>query len=166
MRNRRSIRMPGYDYGQPGVYYVSIGTHRAWPILGHREGARVVRGPLGRLAEACWIRLPEHFPGMRLDLYSVMPNHLHGLIVILAAGSGPQREAFGQPTRHTVPTMVRSFKAATTRMWREMSGRPDAVIWQGRYLERVIRSRRELASMRVFVRDNLLWHRLCDRDSW
>jgi hypothetical protein len=40
------------------------------------------------------------------------------------------------------------------------------VIWQGRYLERIVRNRQELASLRCFVRDNQLWHRLCDQDTW
>jgi hypothetical protein len=129
-------------------------------------GNRIRLSELGQLVDRLWQTLPEHYPGLRLDLHQVMPTHFHGILMIIQPGQSRQCEAFGAPTRQTLPTMIRGFKAACTREWRRGPGRPDDVIWQGRFLERVIRSRRELSSMRALVGDNVLWHRLCDRDTW
>jgi putative transposase len=164
--DRRTIRLQGFDYGQQGVYYVSICTRQGQPLLGRLCRGRVVATELGLLVERTWRELPVHFPGARLDQFRILPNHLHGIVVIITQPTRGQAEAYGSPTRQSLPTMIRSFKAACTRDWRRQTGRSAEVIWQGRYLERVIRSRRELASLRTFIRDNLLWHRLQDRDSW
>lgn len=166
MQHRKLIRLPGFDYGQRGVYYVSIGTRLGRPLLGRRAGNQVVLSALGLLAQSLWRELPRHAPGVRMDVHVVMPTHIHGILVFTLPGSTGQHEAFGRPTRNSLPTLVRGFKAAVTREWRRISGRDDLCIWQSRYLERVVRSRQELASMRCFVRDNLLWHRLCDGDYW
>lgn len=163
---RRTIRLPHFDYSQRGVYYVSIPTRRAQPLLGRLMRNEVVLSDAGLLAECIWRSLPEHFPGLRLDVFRIMPTHLHGILVIRDQPWDGQFEAFSRPTRHSLPTMIRCFKGACTRDLRRRTGVPDLVLWQGRYLERVIRNRTELASIRVFVRDNPLFHRLCDRMKW
>jgi len=166
MHNRKSIRLRGFDYSQRGVYYVSIATHGGEALLGHARRNQITLSALGLLADRFWRELPRHAAGLRLDHYRILPNHLHGLLVLTQPPPDARPEAFGHPTANSLPTVVRGFKAAVTREWRRCCGNEDAVVWQGRYLERVVRSRQELVSMRCFVRDNLLWHRLCDRDHW
>jgi putative transposase len=166
MNARKSLRLRGFDYSQRGVYYVSICTHLGLPLLGHTVGNRIVLGALGHLVDRLWRDLPRHAAGLRLDAFLVLPSHVHGILVLTQPPVSPQREAFGQPTRNSLPTIVRGFKAAVTREWRRQSGVENSPVWQSRYVERVVRSRQELTSMRCFVRDNLLWHRLSDRDPW
>jgi REP element-mobilizing transposase RayT len=72
--HRRSIRLPGYDYRSAGAYFVTICTHQ-------RE--LLFEDPvLRRVAEALWLRIPRHFPHVQLDAWVVMPNHVHGILVI------------------------------------------------------------------------------------
>jgi hypothetical protein len=163
---RRSIRLRGFDYSQPGVYYVAISTRNAQPVLGRLVKGRVILSNTGLLVERIWRTLPEHYPCLRLDLYHIMPTHLQGILVIRDQPWTGQQEAFSRPTRSSLPTMIRCFKAACTRELRCITGDPRQILWQGRYLERVIRNRAELASLRAFVRDNPLWHRLGDREHW
>lgn len=166
MHSRKHIRLSGFDYSQPGVYYISINAWQGLPLFGSQFGLHVVPSQLGELVDALWRELPRHAAGLRLDVFRIMPSHLHGIVVLRGSQGPPQREAFGHPTRNTIPTIVRGFKGAVTREWRRLHGDAPVEVWHGRYLERVIRSREELAAMRCFVRLNPLWHRLSDRDPW
>jgi putative transposase len=79
---RRSIRLKGYDYAQPGAYFVTICTANRQPILGEIVNGAMRLSAAGNNVEQEWRRLVRHFPNIRLDAYVIMPNHLHGIIVI------------------------------------------------------------------------------------
>jgi putative transposase len=72
--HRRSIRLPGYDYRQPGAYFVTICTYQGEPLFDDPV--------LKRVAETLWQRIPRHFPHVQLDAWVVMPNHLHGILIL------------------------------------------------------------------------------------
>jgi len=80
--NRRSIRLKGYDYTQPGAYFVTICTREQECLLGNMENGTMVLSEFGRIVERCWCTLPRHFPNIELDAFVVMPNHIHGIIII------------------------------------------------------------------------------------
>jgi putative transposase len=127
--HRRSIRLPNYDYSQPGAYYVTI---VAW----HREClfGEVVEGEMkltkfGLVARQQWEKLPKRFPNIELGAFVIIPNHLHGIILIMngrgTAGNrnghdgessrrAPTREQFQKPVKGSVPTIVRSYKSAVS----------------------------------------------------
>jgi len=165
MHARRSLRLPGFDYSQPGVYYVSLGACEGRALFGVRRGGRVEPSELGRFILGQWEELPLRHPYLRVDVHGLQPTHLHGLLVWRTGRGHGIPEAFGKPTRESLPTVMRLFKAGVTRDWRAQGGQPRD-IWQSRYLERVVRGPRELADLRTFIRCNTLFHRLCDRDSW
>jgi putative transposase len=71
---RRSIRLRDYDYAQAGAYFITICTQRR--ALWFQQAA------IRTIAEQCWSAIPEHFPLVELDEWIVMPNHVHGIIVI------------------------------------------------------------------------------------
>ncbi len=166
MHDRHTIRLQGFDYSQTGAYYLSIGTHESRPLLGRIQGQQVILSELGLFVAEHWSRLPGHHAQVRLDAFQVLPTHVHGILFITKQSRPGRPEGFSRPVSQSLSTLVRGFKAACTRDWRRRGSEPVGRIWQGRYLERVIRSRQELAGLRCFVRDNLLWHRLCDRDHW
>jgi putative transposase len=84
--HRRSIRLKGYDYSRPGAYFVTLCTWNRECLFGEVVDGVVRLYPLGRMVEAEWKRLPRQFPNIRLDAFVVMPNHLHGIIVISESG--------------------------------------------------------------------------------
>jgi len=71
---RRSIRLHGYDYTQPGAYFVTVCTHDRACLFDHP----VVRA----VVDASWRAIPRHFPQVTLDAYVIMPNHLHGILIM------------------------------------------------------------------------------------
>jgi putative transposase len=73
--HRRSIRLWGYDYAKPGAYFVTIVTHNRKMLFDDPVFRQVV--------ETMWQRIPRHSPHVELDEWVVMPNHVHGVIVIV-----------------------------------------------------------------------------------
>ena len=78
---RRAIRLRGYDYTQQGAYFVTICTWGRLCALGDVVDSEMVLSDAGQLAQAAWQALPQHYPGVRLDAWVIMPNHVHGIIV-------------------------------------------------------------------------------------
>jgi putative transposase len=166
--HRQSIRRLGYDYAQAGVYFVTICTQER-ALFCEDEGVKAI-------AERCWLAIPEHFPMVDLDGWVVMPNHIHGLIVIGGregdgrCGPGVQLNAptevnrpglrpsvgrsFPQvsPHRDTLAVVVRTYKGAvTTACRREGFG---WFAWQRNYYDRILRSDRELENIRRYIFEN------------
>lgn len=79
---RRSVRMRTYDYATAGVYFVTICTNGKKCILGRVHDDKVALSRIGATVDECWRAIREHRAGVELDAYVVMPNHLHGLIIL------------------------------------------------------------------------------------
>ena len=82
VHRRRSVRLRGYDYSQAGAYFVTIVTQDRVCLFGDVVGDTMQLNGAGRMARAAWEGLPRRFPGVGLDTFVVMPNHVHGIIVI------------------------------------------------------------------------------------
>jgi len=98
--NRRSVRMKGYDYSQPGEYFVTICSAECREVFGSIVGGEVRLNSWGRAVQSCWEAIPSHFPRVELDEYAVMPDHLHGLIAIVGeadTGGGACCDVGGSP---------------------------------------------------------------------
>lgn len=81
-RNRRTIRLRTYDYTWAGAYFVTIVIQDRARLLGNLIGDQVRLGHAGRMVLDAWLRLPERFGTIRLDAFVVMPNHVHGIVVL------------------------------------------------------------------------------------
>ena len=86
--HRRSIRLRDYDYTQNGAYFVTICTHEKRCMFGRVVTDEMVINEWGRIVQSCWDETPAHFPMVELDAFVVMPNHVHGVIVIVNDGTG------------------------------------------------------------------------------
>ena len=81
-RRRKSIRLPGFDYSQPGAYFITVCTRNRASILGNVTEGKLRLSAAGRLAQAVWEELPQHYPHVHLDAWTVMPNHVHGIAIL------------------------------------------------------------------------------------
>ncbi|MEX0787318.1 MAG: hypothetical protein WD040_00825, partial [Anaerolineales bacterium] len=84
---RRSIRLRGFDYGQPGAYFVTICTQGRACVLSDIVLGEVYLRPLGEVVDECWRNIPIHFPHVTLDLHVVMPDHIHGILHFIGRGT-------------------------------------------------------------------------------
>ena len=117
--HRRSIRLRGYDYTQAGAYFVTIVTQDRAPLFGDVVAGGMQLNDAGRMVEQEWLNLPDRFPSIELDAFVVMPNHVHGIIVIgdpaiidapdVGAGLVPALESAPDttPPNTTVDSIVR-----------------------------------------------------------
>jgi hypothetical protein len=80
---RKIIRLKGHDYSQPGAYFITVCTKDRMHLYGEVDGEEMLVNPIGKIVEGCWNELPDHYPNVQLDGFVVMPNHVHGIIVIL-----------------------------------------------------------------------------------
>jgi putative transposase len=172
--NRHSIRMKGYDYSLPGAYFVILISFHTEYLFGEVKNGELLQSDIRGLIKDCWMGLPIFFEHIRLDEQVLMPNHLHGIIIIdTALGKG---EAFSdiEPIeveaesenasplrpRGTQPgllgAIIQNFKSVSTRMANKRYFEPGNKIWQRDYYERIIRNERGLNAIRQYIRDNPL----------
>ena len=107
--HRRSVRLKGYGYTRAGAYFVTIVTRNRECLFGAVEAGNIRLSPSGEVVDQCLGELKQHFPGLTLDIYVVMPNHLHAVLVLPdRAGRGP----FGPCQRRGEALAQRSFDIA------------------------------------------------------
>jgi len=161
--HRRSVRLRGYDYAQPGAYFVTICTHERECLLGEIVDGEMVLNEYGHIVRACWEVIADHFPHVTLDTFVIMPNHVHGIIMIDSPVGA--RHASPLPSDVTPPrgpkggsvgAIVGSFKSAVTRRINEMRGTPGMTIWQRNYYEHIIRDEDDLHDIRRYILENPL----------
>ena len=79
---RRSIRLKGYDYTRPGAYFITVCTKDRASLFGQVVDDEMRLNELGKIVCNTWNDLPNHVSHIELDAFVVMPNHVHGIIVI------------------------------------------------------------------------------------
>ena len=158
--HRRSIRLKNYDYSQPGGYFITICTQNRECYFGHIKNGSVVLSPMGEMAHHLWLEIPRHFDHVKIDAFIVMPNHVHGILMIhdnYRRGTtcrAPPYEKFGNPRPGSIPTVVRSYKSAVTR-WCHKNGY-EYFQWQRNYYEHIIRNGKGLNDIKYYVINNPL----------
>ncbi len=80
--DRRSIRLRGYDYSQPGAYFITICTETRKCLFGEISDGGILLSAFGRIVDEEWHRTIQIRPTVVLDAFSIMPNHVHGIIVL------------------------------------------------------------------------------------
>ena len=143
--NRRSIRLPGFDYSSQGAYFVTIVANNRRCAFGEIVGEHLKTTKLGRMVEEEWLVTAQVRPGVELEAFVLMPNHMHG---ILCLPSPRSTDGSG-----SLATTVRGFKAAVTRRYRREASEPDAVVWQRNYYD-IIRDDDDWNAIHAYIEDN------------
>jgi putative transposase len=169
---RRSIRLPGYDYSQAGAYFVTVCTQDHQCLFGRIEGEVMRLNRVGEIAEQCWQAIHVHFADVDLDVFVVMPNHVHGIIVIADVGAPNVRATHASPLRQggdtavggaevpqgpkrrSVGAIIGSYKSAVSKGIHEIGGASGPAIWQRNYFEHIIRNDVALNRIRQYILDN------------
>ncbi len=172
--NRKSIRFMGYDYTLAGAYFVTIISFRRVCNFGEIEKGEVNYSKIGQVIFDCWQNIPEKFSYVKLDEFTLMPNHLHGILWLLEhRGKG---EAFSAVTdirrqsksenasplrpkgtrSRSLSAVMQNYKSVSTRMVNRKFFKPGNKIWQRNFHDRIIRNNRELNAIRQYIIDNPL----------
>ncbi|CAN5823278.1 transposase [soil metagenome] len=168
---RKNLRLPTYDYRQPGAYFITICTHDISNLFGRVIDTKVELNPLGEIVREEWVKTAEIREQVRLDAFVVMPNHFHGILLIDAidpterhgvpsvathrvagTGDGPQRRR--GPAKGSVGSIVGQFNSQSARRINLRRGTPGASVWKRNYYEHVVRSDRSLERIREYIDGN------------
>ena len=170
MHHRRSIRLQEYDYSQNGYYYVTICTKHFIKYFGEIKNGEMKLNNIGKIVKQCWDDLPNHYENCILDEFVIMPNHVHGIIVIdnvnanVVVGAGlkpaPTKPAPTKPAptgdhlkRYGLFEIIRAFKTFSARKIND-SQNLFRFQWQRNYYERIIRNEIELFIKRRYIINN------------
>jgi putative transposase len=166
--HRRSIRLKGYDYTQPGAYLVTICTKDRLCLFGEVVDGEMRLNPWGEIVREEWLKTAQIRPYVRLheDEFVVMPNHVHGIIWIMdddVVGAWRRRaptadhdatlERFGAP--YPVPFLPLSVRSNPPhKRINALRNTPGVPIWQRNYYEHIIRNEDALNRIRQYIVDN------------
>ena len=153
---RKPMRLRSYDYNQAGYYFITICTAARHqnilsaivPAVGaitNRPPVQLALTPWGAAAERAILEIPRRYPGVTVDCYVIMPDHIHMLLVNQPAG--PDGRQIAAPT--SISTVIQQMKRAVSLA----AGQP---IWQKSYYDHVIRTPADLEETRRYIANNPL----------
>lgn len=156
--HRRSIRLRGYDYSQPGLYFITIVTQQRICCLGAVNDGIFLPNDAGKMLETYWLALPLRYPSICMDAYQLMPNHLHGIIRILEPMVFPQAtDSSGKNV--ALGHMLGAFKSEATNAYirgvNEQGWPPfNKKLLQRNYWEHIIRDEEEYLRICRYMANN------------
>ena len=165
IHHRRSLRLKGYDYSQTGAYYVTLVLERKLCLFGEVVGTEMQLNEAGKMVCGIWEALPNRFPTITIDIFIVMPNHLHGIIIInqhtdhKSTVGASLVDAQSEDALPALGTVIGAYKSLTTveytRGVKTMKWTPfPRRLWQRNYYEHVIRNDNSLNHIRQYIINN------------
>ena len=168
--HRRSIRLEGYDYSLAGAYFVTLCAHRRACLFGEVVEGVMEWSHYGQVAAACWRALGRYDAAVSLDVFILMPNHLHGIISLsdpaadTGADIGRGEEAAAQPAlkaTRSFPPLRPGSRRPRTRRGMVGKGRPRGT--QPGSLGAIIHTYKAESTRRINrmmgARENHIWQR-------
>lgn len=154
MNNRQSIRLKGYDYSQPGYYFITLCTQNRAHRFGKISDGVMRLTTMGQIVTNEWNQLITRFDNITLDAFVVMPNHVHGIITVgvpLAGTLPPRGTAVGD--------IVGAYKSLCVNKILKWINKNDpsmrlGQLWQRNYWEHIIRNQQALENIRQYIRNN------------
>lgn len=181
--HRKSIRLKGYNYSQNGAYFVTICTDKWFCLFGNIEKGEIQLNKYGEIVFEEWQQSSTIRKEIELDEFTIMPNHIHGIVIINnvtnapqtvgAKGTSPDTNSHAQqakgpsplqrPTFRMKPKSLSSFmsgfKSSVTKRINILRNTPGAPMWQRNYYEHIIRNEYRLNRIREYIINNpLKWH--------
>lgn len=149
-QRRKRLRAQGFDYAEPGAYFVTVCVDRMEHRFGHVHDGCVHLNEAGALILGVWTRIPSRYPDVELDSFVMMPNHLHGILFIGQGERGPSP---------FLSRIVQAFKSeSTVEYGRGVKAghfpRYERALWQRGFHDKILRDDRMLEAARSYVEGN------------
>jgi REP element-mobilizing transposase RayT len=171
-----SARLRDWDYGSPGLYFITICTHDRKNFFGEIKNGEMFLNENGTIADNCWSEIVEHFKNVDLGEFVIMPNHVHGIVIInenaetgyavekgytLSLQSNSSTHfRFRNQGKNTISAMVGSFKSAVTKLANRrhkscLISTPEIFGWQTRFYDHIIRTKDEYILISKYIINNI-----------
>lgn len=160
--NRKLNRLSSYNYSKVGYYFVTICTKNKISYFGKIKNGKIILSNIGRIMDHFWQEIPEHFLNVKLDEYIIMPNHVHGIIVIIknddkCVGNKNFCSLQKDKTKinwqakwgKSLSSIVKGFKIGVTKWCRHNNYNNFA--WQKSFHDHIIRNEESLNKIREYI---------------
>ena len=147
-----STRLKNYDYSQNGAYFITICTNKRVNFLGEIIDSKLSETKQSKICIECWNDLSNHYPNCILDEFIVMPNHVHGIVIIDNFKINIQPN--DNQKNHSVSEIIRAFKPFSSRRINEYQNTYGLSIWQSRFHDHIIRDEESLNKIRQYIINN------------
>ncbi len=153
---RHSLRLPGYDYSQPGGYFITVVTHQRECLFGNIVNGGMKLNRFGEIVQEYVIAIPNHHHNVRLGTFVIMPNHLHAIIFL---DETPQKVCKGGlfdegNANSSLPSMIASFKSFSSRKINNLRNVKGIPVWQRSYYDHIIRNEDDLRYIWQYIEMN------------
>ncbi len=173
--NRKPTLHKNFDYSTDRYYFVTICMDDMKNFLGKIRNGKIILSSIGNIVEKCWHEIPGHFKNIELDYFQIMPNHLHGILIINSVGDGSpvpgklpkticpgvnETTGDGKPIPYngkiSLSNVVGHFKYQATKEINKQNNKPGRKIFQRSFYDRIIRNERELYNIQKYISENPL----------
>lgn len=155
----KSTRLQDWNYSSEGFYFITICTHKRIPYFGEIVGGEIKLSEIGVVVKQYWNEIPMHYKNISLDKFTIMPNHIHGIIIInynmpveTCHGMSLPTNAFSKPIPGSISMIICQYKSAVKRYCNK-NNHPN-FRWQPRFYESIIRNEKQLNIVRNYIVNN------------
>lgn len=152
-RQRKPVRLKGYDYSRPGYYFVTICTYERACLLGVVEKDKMNINQYGKIVSEKWREITDHFNNVKLDKFIVMPNHVHGVVRLIERTVGTGHALSGKE-KSNLSIIVGSYKSAVTKEINLLEG--PFFKWQRSFYDHILRDKSYVKNIRQYIKNNPL----------
>jgi REP element-mobilizing transposase RayT len=164
IRHRKQNRLKNFNYSSSGYYFITICTKNKQEYFGDIIDNKMISNKYGINARYCWFEIPKHFPNIELDEFQIMPNHIHGIIIIknsnwittnLSVGNAYMRSLqnnhWQYRTKMLLSKIIHEYKSAISRFIRKYD---SSFKWQKSFYDHIIRNEYSLYRIRQYIKGN------------
>ena len=154
-----SSRLQNWDYSDNGYYFITICTKERKHYFGEIINHEMKLSNIGKITKQYWLEIPRNFSFVELDEFMVMPNHIHGIVIINNVFKTVRRDGACPVStkRNTLGNIIGSFKSIVTKY---ANSHKILFRWQSRFYDHIIRSDKEFFRIRQYIKDNPMnWER-------
>jgi len=149
LNKRKKNRLQNYDYSASGYYYITICTKNFIEYFGEISNEKMKLNELGNIADSKCRRIPDHYANIEIEIYKVMPNHIHMIIIMNEAGKDSEKKKVG-----LISTVIKSLKGIITK---EIKKTFDTTFeWQRSFYDHIIRNEKSLNRISSYIKHNEL----------
>jgi REP element-mobilizing transposase RayT len=160
--NRRSVRLPDYDYSKPGAYFITICVRNRECLFGEIINGEMRLNEFGEIVSEKWLWLAQQYLYIKLDEFVVMPNHFHGILWIRdisrRGGSRPaptQSDTFYNDIKiKPVGQLIGVLKTVSAKQVNIARNTVGFPVWQRDFYDHIGHNENELIQIRQYIRNN------------
>ncbi len=154
-------RAQWWDYGINAAYFITICTKNHKHEFGRVRNGKMQLNDAGNIADHFWKEIPSHFPFVKLEEYVIMPNHIHGIVVIEKIDENtttenkdngiPGKLRFRNPGKNNISSIIGGYKSVVSKSIHEIH---SDFMWQSRFHDKIIRNERMHKAIRNYIINN------------